>query len=212
MYLPEHFAENRPEVLQQLMREHPLACVVTHGADGLDANHLPLFFDGSTGPHGTLYGHVARSNPLWQQIAAMPEEALIIFQGAQAYISPNWYPGKAEHGQAVPTWNYAVVHARGPLRVVDDPAALRQLLERLTARHEAGQPQPWQLSDAPDDYLQRQLRAIVGIEIPLSALVGKWKCSQNRPAGDRAGVAAALAALPDDNARCMAELVQGRTR
>ncbi len=212
MYLPEHFAETRLDVLHQLMRQQPLATVVSHGSNGLDANHLPLLLDPERGPHGTLLGHVARSNPLWQEIGQLSGDALVIFQGPQAYISPNWYPGKAEHGQAVPTWNYAVVHARGPLRVIDEPAALRQLLERLTAIHEADQPRPWQISDAPEDYIARQLRAIVAIEIPISNLTGKWKTSQNRPATDRQGVADALAGRGDEASQAMAALVRGDAR
>jgi transcriptional regulator len=209
MYLPEHFAEKRPEVLRQLLATHPLATLVTHGEDGLDANHLPLLLDPQAGPHGTLRGHIARANPLARHPGG---EVLVIFQGPQAYISPNWYPSKAEHGQAVPTWNYAVVHGRGSLHILDDPAWLRALLQQQTTRHEAGQAQPWQIDDAPEEYIARQLRAIVGIEIPLTALSGKWKTSQNRPAADRVGVVCGLQASGGEQAQAMAELVDRHAR
>lgn len=209
MYLPEHFAEKRPHVLRQLLAAHPLATLVTHGDGGIDANHLPLLLDPHAGPHGTLRGHIARANPLARHPGG---EVLAVFQGPQAYISPNWYPSKAEHGQAVPTWNYAVVHGRGPLRIVDDPAWLRALLHQQTTRHEASQAQPWQLSDAPEEYIDRQLRAIVGIEIPLTTLCGKWKTSQNRPAADRVGVICGLHASGGEQAHAMAELVGRHAR
>jgi transcriptional regulator len=209
MYLPEHFAENRPAVLQQLIAAQPLATLVTHGEGGLDANHIPLLLDPQAGPHGTLRGHIARANPLARHPGG---EVLVIFQGPQAYISPNWYPSKAEHGQAVPTWNYAVVHARGPLRIVDDPVWLRAQLEQLTARHEAVQARPWQLSDAPEDFLARQLRAIVGIEIPIASLSGKWKTSQNRLPADRDGVVRGLQAAGGEQAMAMAALVSQPAR
>lgn len=209
MYLPSHFSEKRPEILHQLLAAHPLATVVTHGEGGLDANHLPLLLDPQAGPHGTLRGHIARANPLAQHQGG---EVLTIFQGPQAYISPNWYSSKAEHGQVVPTWNYAVVHGRGSLRIIDDPAWLRSLLTQLTDHHEAGQPHPWQMADAPEAYLTHQLRAIVGIEIPLTALSGKWKTSQNRLAADRAGVVLGLQASGSEQALAMAELVEHHTR
>lgn len=211
MYTPTHFAESRPEVLHALMRAHPLAALVLNDEAGtLDAHHLPLLLqvDEATG-RAWLRGHVARANPLWRQAQAsggLP--VLAIFQGAQAYISPNWYPSKAETHRAVPTWNYAVVHAHATLRAVDDPAWLRTLLTDLTATHEAHQPQPWQLSDAPTDYLERMLAAVVGIELEVTRLTGKWKTSQNQPAANRAGVVQGLQAQGGDDATAMAALVQ----
>ncbi len=190
MYLPRHFEQTDPAALRALMRDHPLATLVTVGADGLSADHIPLEYDASAGPHGTLRGHVARANPLWQHAAGQP--VLAVFRGPQAYVSPSWYPSKAEHHKVVPTWNYAVVHGHGALRAVDDAPWLRDLVGRLTAQHEAPQASPWSVTDAPPDFVQQTLRAIVGIEIELTRLVGKWKVSQNRSAADRQGVADAL--------------------
>lgn len=196
MYLPRHFAQEDPAALHALMRDHPLAMLVHQGPDGLTADHVPLEFDAAT---QTLHGHVARANPLWRQAAGQP--VLAVFRGPEAYVSPSWYPSKAEHHKVVPTWNYAVVHAHGPLQVVDDAPWLHALVSRLTAHHETPQPQPWAVTDAPEDFVQQMLRAIVGIRIPVERLVGKWKVSQNRSAADRDGVAAALGPHP------MADLV-----
>jgi transcriptional regulator len=192
MYTPSHFDETRPEPLQQLLHEHPLGLLITHGPQGLDANPLPFLYDAQPGGAGVLTAHVARANPVWQEAA--DREVLVCFQGPQGYISPNWYPSKAENGKAVPTWNYIVVQARGTLVVHDDVEWLRGLVTRLTQRHEVSQPVPWQLSDAPPDYLSAMLRGIVGIEIPLSSLRGKWKMSQNHPAANRDGVSRGLRA------------------
>lgn len=190
MYTPSHFDEARPAVLQQLLHDHPLGLLVTNGPQGLDANPLPFLFDPQPGGAGVLTAHVARANPVWQDAAG--HEVLVVFQGPQAYVSPNWYPSKAENGKAVPTWNYIVVQARGRLVVHDDAAWLRAFVTRLTQRHEATQPRPWQPDDAPPDYLAAMLRGIVGIEIPLASLRGKWKMSQNQPAANREGVARGL--------------------
>ena len=195
MYQPAHFQEARGEVLAGLMHAHPLATLVTVSADGLTANHLPMEYDPLPAPFGTLRGHIARANPLWREAAgASTSQALAIFQGPHAYISPNWYPSKLEAGKAVPTWNYAVVHAHGPLRFFEDRQQLRALVERLTERHEAGRPHPWRVADAPEDYLEQMLKAIVGFEVPLTRIAGKWKLSQNRTAADRAGVIDGLSA------------------
>jgi transcriptional regulator len=187
MYLPKHFEQHDPAALQALMRDHPLAMLVTTGADGLTADHLPLEYDAAT---ATLRGHVARANPLWR--AADGQPVLAVFRGPEAYVSPSWYPSKAEHHKVVPTWNYAVVHAQGMLETVDDAPWLHKLVSRLTDHHERPRAQPWAVHDAPDDFVQQMLRAIVGIQIPVTRLVGKWKISQNRSAADRAGVAAGL--------------------
>lgn len=208
MYLPKHFEETRAAVLHALVRSHPLGLLVTHGAGGLDANPLPWLLDtgAGDGAQGTLRGHVARANPVWRE--ADGQEVLVVFQGAQAYVSPGWYPSKAEHGKVVPTWNYAVVQARGRLRAVDDAAWLHRLVGRLTDTHEATQQRPWQVDDAPADYLQKMLQAIVGLEIEIGTLSGKWKVSQNRSAADRDGVAQGLAVRDDASARAMAALVR----
>ena len=191
MYLPPHFQEDRPEVLRALMAEFPLAALVTLTPAGLIANHIPLLYDPEPAPWGTLRGHVARANRQWQDF--QPDtEALAIFQGPQAYISPNWYPTKQEHGRAVPTWNYATVHAYGRLTAFADPRGLRRFLDALTATHEAAEPKPWAPADAPPDYIDGLLRAIVGIEIAVTRLEGKWKVSQNQPAPNRDGVVGEL--------------------
>lgn len=207
MYLPEHFSESRVEVMHALMREHPLAVFVTLGPDGLNANHLPIEIDPEPAPFGTLRGHVARANPVWRDFAA-DVDALVVFQGPAIYVTPAWYPTKRETGKVVPTYNYAVVHAYGPLRIVEDAAWLRNLVERLTEKFEATRADPWHVNDAPASYIDAQLRAIVGIEIPISRLLGKWKMSQNKAAVDRGGVARGLRASDDPAAGALARLVE----
>lgn len=198
MYLPRLFREQDPATIADLIRGHPLASLITLGPDGLEMSPVPLHYHPEPregAPHGVLRGHLARANPQWQGFN--PEiPALAIFTGPNAYISPNWYPSKAEHGKAVPTWNYAVVEAQGPLRVIDDAAELRELLAELTAVHEASQPHPWKPEDAPEDYLAAQLKAVVGIELAVQKLTGKWKMSQNKSEADREGV---KVNLPDKN-------------
>jgi transcriptional regulator len=187
MYLPNHFKETRVEPLHELIRAHPLGLLITLADAGLQANPIPFLIDAAPAPLGTLRGHVARANPLWRETRA-EVEALVVFQGPQAYISPSMYPTKAATGKVVPTWNYVTVQARGTLRVHDDAAWVRGIVERLTQRHEAARAVPWAVSDAPGEYIETMLRAIVGIEIELTALTGKWKVSQNRDAADRQGV------------------------
>ena len=206
MYLPTHFQEARVPVLHALIRRHGLAVLVTMGPDGLTADHIPMELDPEPAPLGTLRGHVARANPVWRT-ASRDVEALAIFQGPDHYVSPAWYPTKRETGKVVPTWNYAVVHAHGPLRIVEEAAWLRRLVEQLTNRFEAGRAQPWHVTDAPEDFVATQLKAIVGIELPLTRLRGKWKVSQNRMAADRSGVVEGLRALDDPGSRAMADLV-----
>jgi transcriptional regulator len=189
MYLPPHFEEKRPDVLHALLRTHPLGLLVTHGEAGLQANSVPFVLDANpAGGPGILRAHVARANPHWRGTG----EALVVFQGPQAYISPSFYPSKAEHGKVVPTWNYIMVQARGTLRAIEDAAWLHAFVTRLTDRHEVARAQPWAVSDAPADYIATMLCAIVGIEIVLTSLTGKWKVSQNRSAADREGVARGL--------------------
>jgi transcriptional regulator len=207
MYLPSHFSEDRVEVLHALMRDHPFATLVSHGAGGLAADHLPLYLAPDIGPCGALQGHVARANPVWQQSSAT--EVLAIFHGPQAYVTPTWYPTKREHGKAVPTWNYVVVQARGRLRAINDPVWLREQLGDLVARHEAGQAEPWQLADAPAEYIGKMLTAIVGIEIVISDIQGKWKISQNQPEVNRAGVVDGLRREGTAETLQMGDLVAG---
>jgi transcriptional regulator len=185
MYLPTHFKETRSKRLHALMREYPFATVIAQGEGGVCANHLPLELVGDA----QLHGHVARGNELAKLDGA---DVLVIFRGPDGYVSPNWYPSKRETHREVPTWNYAVVHVHGRLRVTHDPAWLRGLLERLTDRHEAGQPEPWHVSDAPEDHVEKMLKAIAGLEIDLERIEGKFKLSQNHPAANRAGVVAGL--------------------
>lgn len=191
MYQPEHFAETRPEELQRIIREHPLGMLLSHSAGGLDANHLPFELDAGRGACGMLQGHIARANPLWQEI---PDGAtvLVVFRGAQGYVSPNWYPSKHETHRSVPTWNYEVVHAQGRIRFIDDAKFVGGVVARLTQTHEAAEPRPWRMVDAPRDYIEKMLAMVVGLEIEVTALTGKRKLSQNRDARDFDGVVRAL--------------------
>ena len=209
MYVPKYFAETRVEVLHELMRTHPVATRVTLTEKGLDANHIPLEIASDPAPFGTLRGHVARANPLWRDYSA-ETGALAIFRGPDAYISPSWYATKQTTGKVVPTWNYAVVHAHGPLRVIEDRAWLRELVESLTARHEAGRAQAWRVTDAPEDFIAQQLDAIVGLEIPIARLVGKYQASQNRTACDRHAVVEGLREEQREASLEMAEWVRRR--
>lgn len=203
-YLPTHFEERDLPTLQALVDAHPLATWATTQDGELVVHHVPFRLDRTRGPFGTLVGHVARANPVWRA----PQPSLLVFGGPQAYVSPGWYPSKQVHGKVVPTWNYAVVHARGTPLVREDAASVLRIVSGLTDTHEARQAHPWQVGDAPPDYIEQMLRAIVGIEIPIDQLVGKWKVSQNRSADDRAGVAAGLGAQAEGDA--MAALVAGR--
>jgi len=210
MYLPSHFEETRVDVLHQLVRERPLATLVTLGAAGLNANHLPFELDTEPLPNGTLRCHVARANPVWRDYS-LGTEALVIFHGPQVYISPSWYETKTQSGEVVPTYNYAVVHAYGTLRIIQDRAWLRGLVTRLTERFESASAAPWQVSDAPEDFIEKQLGAIVGIEIAVTRLAGKWKVSQNRPALDRAGVVEALSEIAGADGLAVAQMIKERS-
>ncbi|MFO1408112.1 MAG: FMN-binding negative transcriptional regulator [Steroidobacteraceae bacterium] len=192
MYLPAHFREERREVLQDFVERHPLGALVTvvDGRAGVD--HIPMLLERDAGALGRLRGHVARANPIARMV---PDGAdvLVVFAGADAYVTPSAYPAKRVDGRVVPTWNYAVVHARGRIRWSDDPVRLGALVAALTDHHEAARPDPWAVSDAPPDYVAAMLRAITGFEIAIESLDGKFKASQNRSEGDRAGVAGTLA-------------------
>ena len=211
MYTPSHFEESRLPVLHELMQDYPFAAVVAVTADGLQATHVPLILEATRGALGTLKGHIARANAMWQQIAG-DAEVLAIFQGANHYISPSWYPSKVEHGRVVPTWNYVAVHARGRIAWIHDKDWLRSFLGALTNHHERNHAVPWHVSDAPQEYLQRMLGAIVGFEISITHITGSWKLSQNRSEPDRAGVIAALSAHTDDASRDMASLIDSTRR
>ncbi|TWB42567.1 FMN-binding negative transcriptional regulator [Nitrospirillum pindoramense] len=205
MYRPPHFKEDRLPVLHQAMAAIGLANVVTVGADGTPhASPLPLLLRADEGPYGTLYGHFAKANPQWRDTPT-GSPALAIFMGPDAYISPSWYATKAETEKVVPTWNYATIHARGPITFFEDADALLDLVTRLTRGHEDGRAVPWAVDDAPVDFIQAQLRGIVGFRLALTSLEGKWKMSQNRPAADRDGVVEGLA---QDGATDVAALVR----
>lgn len=193
MYCPAAFRQNDLPSLHVQIQASGLAIVTSAGAQGLKASHLPLLLEPGEGELGTLYGHFARANPHWRDLAS-GAEALVVFSGPDAYVHPGWYPAKAEHGKVVPTWNYIAVHAWGQAEVFDEPERLLQLVSRLSERHEQGRPQPWAVSDAPREYIDTMLRAIVGFALPIRRLEGKWKLSQNRSVSDQAGVRTGLAA------------------
>jgi transcriptional regulator len=203
MYRPDLFRVDDLPRLHALMRARPFAALVSSGPDGLFATHLPTVLK-DDGPFGTIECHVARANPHWQ---ALGGEVLMIFQGPEAYITPNWYPSKFEHGKVVPTWNYAVVHAYGRAEAIQDTAWLRRHVGDLTAQQEAGSAKPWAVSDAPDSFIAGMARAIVGIRLPIARLEGKWKMSQNREVDDRKGVAAGLSRRGEGDDREIAEIV-----
>lgn len=197
MYLPDHFAETRPAELHRIIRQHPLGMLVTHCGDGLDAEHIPFELDTAAGGRGVLRAHVARANPLWRRCPT-GTPVMVVFRGAEAYVSPSWYPSKHETRRQVPTWNYQVVHAHGSLAVRDDERFLRGLVARLTRTHEAAEPRPWKMGDSPPDYVDAMLRNIVGIEVVIDAMVGKVKLGQNREPRDRLGAADTLEARGHD--------------
>jgi transcriptional regulator len=188
MYIPQHFAEHRPEDLHRIIHDYPFGILVSTSAQGLDADHIPFEFDSGSGSHGVLTAHVARANPLWQRCPS-GTQVLVVFQGPQAYVSPSWYPSKHEEHRQVPTWNYQVVHAHGTLTILDDDRFTRGVVARLTRRHEAGEPVPWKLGDAAPGYVDELLHHVVGIQIDITSLVGKFKLSQNKEARDQQGAA-----------------------
>ena len=207
MYVPKHFSETRMDVLQAFTERHAFATLVAVTGEGLTANHLPLTSRLSPDGTGVLRGHIARANSLWREVED-GAPVLAIFDGAHSYVSPSWYPSKREHGKAVPTWNYATVHISGNIRFIQDADWLRQLVTVLTDMNEEGRAERWHVTDAPSDYIEAMLQAIVGLEIAVTRVIGKFKGSQNRSPGDRSGVAAALRAegrSPDE----IAEIAPG---
>ena len=191
MYVPDHFRESRIDVIQAFVDKHPLATLVANTTDGLTANHIPLQSTLHTDGTALLRGHIARANSLWRRLED-DAAVLAIFTGADTYVSPNWYPSKQEQGKAVPTWNYATVHLKGTIRFIDDAPWLRDFVGKLTDIHEQPRTHPWHVTDAPADYIESMLRAIIGFEIKVSSTVGKFKGSQNRSTADRGGVGAGL--------------------
>jgi transcriptional regulator len=191
VYVPDHFRESRIDVIQAFVDKHPLATLVANTTDGLTANHIPLQSTLHTDGTGLLRGHIARANSLWRRLEN-DAAVLAIFTGADTYVSPNWYPSKQEQGKVVPTWNYATVHLKGTIRFIDNAPWLRDFVGKLTDIHEQPRTHPWHVTDAPDDYIEGMLRAIIGFEVKVSSTVGKFKGSQNRSTADRGGVGAGL--------------------
>jgi len=207
MYEPSHFKVEDREALFGVIRANPLATLVTAGADGLFANPVPFVLHAELGEQGVLRAHLARPNPQWRAIAA-GAETLVIFTGVERYVSPAWYASKKEHGKVVPTWNYVTVQARGKAVAIEDPAWLRAQLESLTRQQEAPRTEPWAVTDAPEPFIAAQARGIVGIEIEIAAIAGKFKLSQNRQEADRLGVLNGLSADPESESQAMAGLVK----
>jgi transcriptional regulator len=210
MYQPPHFREDRLDVQHRLIASHPLGLLISAGPGGLQANHIPFLVDADVSERGTLRAHLARANSQMGELTAVAE-CLVVFQGPQHYISPSLYPTKQETGKVVPTWNYITVHTWGAPRVIEDAAWLRRQIDDLTAHQEASRATPWQVTDAPEPFIAAQIKGIVGLEIPIARIEGKWKVSQNRPAVDQAGVVAGLRRGGAD-ADAMATHVSERSR
>jgi transcriptional regulator len=211
MYVPTHFEELRIDVLHDLIRRFPLATVITHSPEGFNANHIPLLLSENPAPFGLLRGHVAIANPILRDLADSTD-SLVIFNGPNAYITPSWYATKQKTGKVVPTWNYAVVHAYGHFRIIDDRDWLRRQVEELTAHNEAPMDEPWSVSDAPQDYIDKMIGGITGIEMVITKMVGKWKVSQNQPAENQATVIQGLKNSPCPGSQAMAPLVEAATK
>ena len=204
MYEPAHFIESNLSTLHALIKAHPLGLLVSSDADDVQANPLPFLLDATVGERGVLRVHLARANPQWRHLA-QGAKMLVVFQGTDAYVTPSWYQTKKDHGKVVPTWNYVMVQVRGKVRIMDDPEWLHGQLSALTAEHEHGRSAQWSINDAPADFIEMQKRAIVGIEIDIDEIAGKWKVSQNRPAADRVGV---VTGFHEDGKNDMADLVR----
>lgn len=207
MYVSPAFAEDDPERLGDFIRRYPLGTVVTATANGLDANHIPLLLATPAGAGASLRGHIARANPLWRD-GVTDAQVLVIFHGPDSFISPSWYPSKRENARVVPTWNYAVVHAHGVLRFIDDSAWVRAHVEALTHEHEAKRDTPWAVTDAPAEFIAKMVAAVVGLEISITRWYGKWKVSQNRSVVDRVGVIEGLEHQASESSAAMAALVK----
>jgi len=206
MYVPEHFKENDTPKLQQYIRDYGFGMLIVADEAGIEANHVPFHLSCSgTDSLGTLQCHVARKNPVWQRLA-LGGRVLAVFQGPNAYVSPSWYPTKAENGRVVPTWNYLAVHAEGHARIVEDSAWLQQHLRELTDQHESGRSEPWAVDDAPSDFTEKLVQAMVGIEIEVDTLTGKLKASQNLPERNKAGVKAGLEGEESTHSQAMSQL------
>jgi len=208
MYQPQHFREDDPTIQHALIRAHPLGLLVTSGDKGLEANLIPFVIDPPAGERGMLLGHLARPNPQWRSFDP-GVDVLVVFQGPEGYITPSWYATKAESGKVVPTWNYVVVQVHGRMRFTEDAVWLRSQIESLTRLQEGNRGHPWHVSDAPAGYVEAQIRGIVGLEIEISQIEGKWKVSQNRPAADRPGI---IAGLRTEGQADMADLVESRRK
>jgi len=207
MYLPKAFEETRLTVLHDLIKSHSLGTWVSANETELDVHHVPFILDVKRGEFGTLLGHVSRGNPIWQTPAG-PLPDVVVFRGPQTYVTPSWYPSKHQHGKAVPTWNYAVVTIHGQPEFIEDPTWLYEHLRDLTAEHEAAQALPWKIEDAPSDFTEKLLAAVVGVKIEIRRIEGKWKTNQNRQEADKIGVIAGLLAQGNDEAVAMASLVK----
>lgn len=210
MYTPPAFREEDPTILRQIIREARLSTLVTATSDGLFATPLPLFLDETEGSHGVIYGHLAKANTQWK--AAPIGEALVVFSGPDAYVTPSWYASKQEHGKVVPTWNYVAVHAYGPVEFFDDEVRLHQAVTRLTKIYEQAREKPWAVTDAPDTFIRSQLKGIVGIRLPIARIEGKRKMSQNRPDADRIGVALGLGQSERESDRHVSTMIPTRPR
>ena len=210
MYQPPHHVETCAEVMHALIRAHPLGLLVSNGAAGPIANPLPFLLDADIGPHGRLRAHLSKANQQWRQIADHPDEpVLVVFPGVNTYITPSWYATKRETGKVVPTWNYAMVQAQGRARIIDDRDWLAGQINELTGTHEAAREQPWHVADAPEPFIEARIKGIIGLEIDIMSLAGKWKVSQNRPAADRQGVVEGLNDASNDAASLeMAKIVR----
>jgi transcriptional regulator len=209
MYVPAHFKEDRIPVLHEAIRKYGFGTLVTSSEQELEASHLPMLLDSEPAPLGTVLGHVARANPQWQRVKP-GFQALAIFLGPNAYITPSWYPAKQQHGKVVPTWNYLAIHAYGTISFFDDPAELRDHVGKLTDTHEAARDAPWAVSDAPADYVEKMLGGIVGFRLRIAKLEGKWKMSQNRPEQDINGVREGLSREARESREPVAEIMASR--
>jgi transcriptional regulator len=207
MYQPPHFREEDLGTQHALIRAYPLGLLITAGNGGLIANPVPFHLKTDLSPKGTLQAHIAKANGQWREIQA-GAPVLVVFQGVDSYVTPSWYATKQETGKVVPTWNYAIVQVRGDARIIDDPSWLREQIGALTGENENSRPQPWGVDDAPSEFISAQLKGIIGIEIDITAIDGKWKVSQNRPVGDRQGVARGLDEIRHADAAEMADLVR----